>query len=41
MVAFIEACRRGDLDADIAIVISNRPDAAGLDKAASKASRLA
>ncbi len=34
MQAFIAACDRGDLDAEIAVVVSNRPDAAGLERAA-------
>ncbi len=33
MQAFIAACDRGDLDAEIAVVVSNRPDAAGLERA--------
>lgn len=33
MQAFIDACARGDLDARIAVVLSNRPDAAGLERA--------
>jgi phosphoribosylglycinamide formyltransferase-1 len=35
MQAFIDACARGDLDARVSVVISNRPDAAGLQSAAS------
>jgi phosphoribosylglycinamide formyltransferase-1 len=34
MQAFIEACDSGALDAEIAVVLSNRPDAAGLQRAA-------
>lgn len=34
MQAFIEACANGALDADIALVLSNNPDAAGLQRAA-------
>jgi phosphoribosylglycinamide formyltransferase-1 len=34
MEAFIEACARGDLAATIALVVSNNPDAAGLQRAA-------
>jgi len=34
-VAIHEAIARGDLDAEIAIVISNRPEAAGIEKAKS------
>jgi phosphoribosylglycinamide formyltransferase-1 len=34
MQAFIDACARGDLDAQISVVISNNPDAAGLQRAA-------
>lgn len=34
MQAFIEACNRGALDADIGVVMSNNPDAAGLKRAA-------
>ena len=33
MQAFIDACERGDLDAHIAVVLSNNPEAAGLDRA--------
>jgi len=33
MVALIEACRDGRLDAEVALVLSDRPDAAGLEKA--------
>jgi phosphoribosylglycinamide formyltransferase-1 len=33
MVAFLEACRQGRLDADICLVASNRPAAAGLGRA--------
>ena len=33
MQAFIDACARGDLDASVSIVISNNPDAAGLQRA--------
>lgn len=33
MLALVEACRRGDLDATVAGVISNRPDAAGVQHA--------
>jgi formyltetrahydrofolate-dependent phosphoribosylglycinamide formyltransferase len=33
MEAIISACRRGDLDAEIAIVVSDNPDAAGIKKA--------
>lgn len=33
MQAFIEACNSGDLNAEIAVVISNNPNATGLDKA--------
>jgi len=32
--AFIEACASGELDAQIGVVISNNPDAAGLQRAA-------
>jgi phosphoribosylglycinamide formyltransferase-1 len=32
--AFIDACSSGDLDADIAVVLSNKPEAAGLARAA-------
>ncbi|RLQ21683.1 phosphoribosylglycinamide formyltransferase [Seongchinamella sediminis] len=32
--AFIDACESGDLDASIALVLSNNPDAAGLARAA-------
>jgi phosphoribosylglycinamide formyltransferase-1 len=32
--AFIEACAGGELNADICVVISNNPDAAGLERAA-------
>ena len=35
MQAFIDACARGDLDAHVSVVISNRPDATGLQSAAS------
>ena len=31
--AFIDACRTGGLDARISVVISNKPDAAGLERA--------
>ncbi|QIB66393.1 phosphoribosylglycinamide formyltransferase [Kineobactrum salinum] len=34
MVAFLEACEQGRLAADICLVASNRPDAAGLARAA-------
>jgi phosphoribosylglycinamide formyltransferase-1 len=34
MQAFIDACARGDLDAQISVVISNNPGAAGLQRAA-------
>ena len=34
MQAFIDACERGELDAEIAVVLSNNPDAAGLARAA-------
>ena len=34
MAARIDAVRRGDIDAEIVQVISNRPDAAGLERAA-------
>ena len=34
MQAFIDACARGELDAQISVVISNNPDAAGLQRAA-------
>ena len=34
MQAFINACESGQLDASIVIVLSNNPDAAGLDRAA-------
>ena len=34
MQAFIDACASGDLDADIAVVLSNKPEAAGLVRAA-------
>lgn len=34
MQAFIEACASGELDADIGVVLSNNPDAAGLVRAA-------
>ena len=33
MQAFIDACRLGDLDAEIAVVLSNNPDAQGLERA--------
>ena len=33
MQAFIEACERGDLDAQISVVISNNPAAEGLQRA--------
>jgi phosphoribosylglycinamide formyltransferase-1 len=33
MQAFIEAVRRAELDAEIALVLSNKPDAAGLERA--------
>ena len=33
MQAFIDACDSGDLDAQIGIVVSNNPDAAGLQRA--------
>ncbi len=33
MMAFIEAIERGELPAEIALVLSNRPDAAGLERA--------
>ncbi|MBA1156742.1 phosphoribosylglycinamide formyltransferase [Microvirga mediterraneensis] len=33
MVSLIEAARAGDYPAEIALVLSNRPDAAGLDRA--------
>ena len=33
MQAFIDACRLGDLDAEIAVVLSNNPDAQGLARA--------
>lgn len=35
MRAIIEACRRGDIEAEVALVISNNPDAAGLEFAES------
>jgi phosphoribosylglycinamide formyltransferase-1 len=35
MQAFIDACASGELDASIVLVISNNPDAAGLERAAS------
>lgn len=35
MQAFIDACARGDLDAQVRVVISNRPDATGLHSAVS------
>ncbi|MEP4146589.1 MAG: phosphoribosylglycinamide formyltransferase [Halioglobus sp.] len=34
MQAFIEACQCGQIDADITLVLSNKPDAAGLKTAA-------
>lgn len=34
MQAFIDACQAGELSASIALVVSNNPDAAGLEKAA-------
>ena len=34
MQAFIAACASGELDAQISVVISNNPDAAGLQRAA-------
>ena len=34
MQAFIEACKNGQIDAEIALVLSNKPDAAGLVTAA-------
>ena len=34
MQAFIAACASGDLDAEISVVLSNNPEAAGLDRAA-------
>ena len=34
MQAFIDACASGELDATIGLVISNNPDAAGLERAA-------
>ena len=34
MLAFIEACASGELDAQISVVISNNTDAAGLERAA-------
>lgn len=34
MQAFIDACARGELNAEISVVISNNPGAAGLQKAA-------
>ena len=34
MQAFIDACEGGDLNASIALVLSNKPEAAGLQKAA-------
>ncbi len=34
MQAFVDACAGGELEADIAVVLSNNPDAAGLGKAA-------
>lgn len=34
MMSLIEACRKPDFPAEIAVVISNRPDAAGLERAA-------
>ncbi|WP_369795121.1 phosphoribosylglycinamide formyltransferase [Halioglobus sp. HI00S01] len=34
MQAFIDACAKGDLQADICLVLSNNPDAAGLERAA-------
>ena len=33
MQAFIDACSQGDLDAEIAVVLSNNPDARGLARA--------
>lgn len=34
MQAFVDACASGQLDASISVVISNKPDAAGLQRAA-------
>lgn len=34
MQAIIDACHRGELDARVAVVISNNPEAAGLERAA-------
>ena len=34
MLAFIEACASGELDAQISVIISNNADAAGLERAA-------
>ncbi len=34
MQAFIDACAEGSLPAEIAVVVSNKPDAAGLERAA-------
>ncbi|WP_240732884.1 phosphoribosylglycinamide formyltransferase [Halioglobus maricola] len=34
MQAFIDACQTGDLNAEICLVLSNKPDAAGLERAA-------
>jgi phosphoribosylglycinamide formyltransferase 1 len=34
MQAFIDACNSGELDAEVSIVLSNNPDAAGLSRAA-------
>lgn len=34
MQAFIDACANGDLDAEISVVLSNNPAAAGLERAA-------
>ena len=33
MQAFIDACASGELDATIGLIISNNPDAAGLERA--------
>lgn len=41
MQAVIDACERGELNASVCLVLSNNPDAAGLDKAADQGINIA
>ena len=36
MMSILDACERGDIDGEIVVVVSNKPSAAGLEKAAQR-----